>query len=189
MHTTSPTLLARLKQPADERAWQRFNELYTPLLYYWLRRAGLGQQEAADVVQEVMIVLVRTLPEFEYDKAQSFRSWLRTVLMNKYRDRGRKQMHEPAQADTGMLDEAAATEADSLFTDEEYRQQVVARALQVMQRDFEEKSWRAVWAVTVDGVPAAEAAAQFELTLGGLYAAKFRILQRLKEELAGLLDG
>ena len=41
MDTTSGSLLERLKQPAAQEAWDRFVNLYTPLLFYWARHLGL----------------------------------------------------------------------------------------------------------------------------------------------------
>src|SRR5437764_5198815 len=85
MHTTSISLLERLRQPGEAEAWQRFVDLYTPLLYYWACRLGLQEQDAADLVQEVFTLLVQKLPDFIYNRQKSFRSWLRTVLLNKWR--------------------------------------------------------------------------------------------------------
>jgi hypothetical protein len=34
MHTTSPSLLERLRDPEERAAWERFVELYHPLRYY-----------------------------------------------------------------------------------------------------------------------------------------------------------
>ncbi len=34
MHTTSVSLLERLQRPDEPAAWDRFADLYTPLLYY-----------------------------------------------------------------------------------------------------------------------------------------------------------
>jgi RNA polymerase sigma-70 factor (ECF subfamily) len=79
MHTTPPSLLERLRQPAEQQAWERFVELYTPLIYYWAHRVGLEGHDAADLVQDVFTVLVQKLPEFHYDPQKSFRSWLHTV--------------------------------------------------------------------------------------------------------------
>jgi len=49
MHTTSPTLLEKLREPNQGQAWARFVELYTPLLLAWARRIGLQPQDAADL--------------------------------------------------------------------------------------------------------------------------------------------
>ncbi len=79
MHTTSVSLLQRLRQPAESEAWQRFVGLYTPLLFAWVRRLGLDENDAADIVQDIFVVLLRKLPEFRYDQNQSFRAWLHTT--------------------------------------------------------------------------------------------------------------
>src|SRR5207248_2374355 len=68
MSQTPVSLLERLRRPGEEAAWMRFVELYTPLLYYWGRRAGLQEPDAADLVQDVLTLLVRKLPEFTYDR-------------------------------------------------------------------------------------------------------------------------
>lgn len=79
---TPTTLLNRLRSPGDRDAWAQFVHLYTPLLYHWVRKLGLGTTEAADLVQDVFVTLLRTLPTFEYDRQRSFRAWLRTVTRN-----------------------------------------------------------------------------------------------------------
>src|ERR1700722_3362463 len=89
MHTTSASLLQQIRVESRADSWERFVRLYTPLLLYWARRRGLQDTDAADLVQDVLIVLVRKLPEFQYQPGRSFRGWLRTVLMNKWRDRRR----------------------------------------------------------------------------------------------------
>src|SRR5438105_7898615 len=83
MNTTPLSLLEQLRRPAPSEAWQRFVRLYTPLLFYWVRRLGLPAQDAADVVQEVFAALVPRLPEFRYDPHRSFRGWLWTVTLNR----------------------------------------------------------------------------------------------------------
>jgi hypothetical protein len=68
-----PSLLFRLRvQPADGEAWQRFDSLYRPLLRAWLRRYSIRTQDAEDLVQQVLAVLVRELPHFQYDREKRF---------------------------------------------------------------------------------------------------------------------
>ena len=79
MHTTPITLLERFRRGADEGAWCRLVDLYTPLLFTWVRRAGAANHDAADLVQEVFLVLVRQLATFRRDaegnRQGSFRAW------------------------------------------------------------------------------------------------------------------
>lgn len=87
---TSASLLERLRSPDQGLAWERFVSLYTPLLYHWACRTGCREAEAADLVQEVLTLLVRKLPEFRYDRNRTFRGWLRVVAENCWRNLHRR---------------------------------------------------------------------------------------------------
>ncbi len=187
MDTTPPSLLARLRQPGEQAAWERFVELYTPLLYHWSRRAGLADADAQDLVQDVLITVVRTMPEFVYDPARSFRGWLRTVTHNKFLDHQKKHARRPITGDAGLLDDVAAPAAEA-FWEAEYRRHLVDRALAVMQAEFAPTTWQACWRFVVEGRPAAEVAVELGISENAVYIAKSRVLRRLRQELDGLLD-
>lgn len=188
MNTTSVSLLQRLNRPQDAEAWPRFVRLYTPLLFYWARRTGLNQEDAADLVQDVLTTLVQQLPKFQYDQAKSFRRWLHAITLNKWRERGRRKALPRASADDPGLS-AVAGAAEPLELDEaEYRQRLVAQAMQVMQAEFEETTWKACWEAVVSGRPAAEIAAELGVSVDVVYGAKSRVLRRLRQELQGLFD-
>src|SRR5688572_20304611 len=88
---TPASLLERLRQPAEQQAWSRFVRLYTPLLYSWARRLGLQPEDASDLVQDVLTLLVQKLPEFHYDRHKRFRGWLWTVTLNRFRENHRRR--------------------------------------------------------------------------------------------------
>jgi RNA polymerase sigma-70 factor (ECF subfamily) len=188
MHSTSASLLERLRQPRDNDAWTRFVHLYTPLLYYWLRRTGLQQDDAADLVQDVLLQLVHKLPAFTYDRTRSFRSWLRTVTLNKLRDRCKRRAPVPLGSDDQALHEQPVPDEAALFAEEEYRAHLTARALELARAEFAPTTWKACWEHVVAGRPAAEVAVELGMTPGAVYAARFRVLARLRRELDGLLD-
>jgi RNA polymerase sigma-70 factor (ECF subfamily) len=179
-------LLGRLRQPGEQVAWSRFVQLYTPLLYCWAQRWGLQDQDATDLVQEVLVVLVQKLPEFRYDPQLRFRAWLRTVALNKCRDFVR-QRNLRGIGQESLADVAAPAEDDAL-AEAEYRQHLVSRALQLMQVEFSPNMWKACWEHVVVGRPAAEVAAELGISEGTVYVAKSRIMSRLRQELEGLLD-
>ena len=184
MNTTSISLLERLRQPTDQEAWARFVRLYAPLLYHWARGVHLSNQEAADLVQDILTLLVQKLPQFTYDRKKSFRSWLRTVTMNKWREKCRSA--EPAG--DGSLGDVAENDPAGAAWDTEYQQVVVRRALEIMQADFQPATWKACWVLVVEGRSAAEAAAELGLTENAVYLAKNRVLRRLREELGEFLE-
>ena len=191
MNTTHPSLLQQLKQSPDHAAsraaWNWFVRLYTPLLCYWARRFGLQEHDAADLVQDVFTVLVKKLPEFSYDGSGSFRAWLRTITLNKFRDRLRQPVLSSAAAQP-LPAELPQDEDSDVLEAVEYRRYVVHRALQLMQAEFAEKTWKACWEHVVGGRPAAEVAAELGISVGSVYVAKSRVLKRLRQDLQGLLD-
>jgi RNA polymerase sigma-70 factor (ECF subfamily) len=188
MESTSSSLLLRLRQPGDQAGWQRFVDLYTPLLYYWACRMGLPAPDAADLVQDVFVTLVQKLPQFEYDSRKSFRSWLRTITENRWRDRQRRRATVPHSAGAAPLADVAVSDDAAALWEGEYRQFLLARAAQVMQAEFQPATWKACWALVVEGKTGAEVAAELGMTLDAVYAARSRVLRRLRRELEGLLD-
>src|SRR5262245_8209578 len=86
MDRTSVSLLDRLRQARpDASDWKRFQGVYLPLIQRWLSRIpGLGD-EAEDLAQDVLVVLVREIPRFQRQREGSFRAWLRQVTVNRVR--------------------------------------------------------------------------------------------------------
>jgi len=188
MNTTSVSLLERLRQPGEAQAWARLVELYTPLLYSWACRMGLQESDAADLVQDVFAVLVQKLPEFLYDRNKSFRGWLRTILFNKWRDQRRRAVVIPCANEEPILANLTGPDQLEAMWEAEYRQHVVGRALELMQAEFQPTTWRACWEAVVSGRPAAEVAKALGISVDSVYAAKSRVLRRLRQQLDGLLD-
>ena len=188
MTETPISLLARLREPFDAEAWARFVSLFTPLIYAWGRAAGLQQQDAADLVQDVFVKLLHILPDFKYDARKGFRPWLRTVTLNTWRDRFKRRSDRPLPGDEGTLATAVAPDGLEDFWEAEYRRHLVNRALALMQADFHGVTWKAFWEQVAEGRPAKEVASELSISPGAAYAAKFRVLNRLRQELDGLLD-
>ena len=188
MTETPVSLLERLRGPCEAEAWERFVALYAPLIYSWARRAGLQDQDAADLVQEVLVTLIQTMPTFQYDRQRSFGRWLRTVTLNKWRDRRKQRGLQPLAGNPDGLAEVPDRDDPDAFWESEYRQHVVGQALRIMQADFQPTTWKACWEHGVCGRPAPEVAKELGLTTGAVYAATFRVLDRLRQELKDMLD-
>jgi RNA polymerase sigma-70 factor, ECF subfamily len=179
MDSTSISLLEQLRKAPSEADWERFVRQYTPLLSYWARRLGLQDQDAADLVQEVLIVMVRKLPGFRYRPERSFRGWMRTILINKWRDRRERRMAVALEAD---LQSQAPGDSDTL-EEREHRLYILERALRLMVSAFEPATWQACWETVVAGRPAAQVAAELGISANAVYLAKSRVLERLRRDL------
>lgn len=184
MTTTPPSLLDQLHR-GERPAWDRFVELYAPLLHAWGSRLEPQPADAENLVQEVFLTLLHELPRFNYRPGGRFRGWLWTVTVNKHRQI--RRLPVPVPVGTVELDGAVGGESDAI-EEAEYRQYLVARAMRLMQSDFEPATWKACWEYVVEGRPVAEVAAELGLTTNAVHLAKARVLRRLRLELDGLLD-
>jgi RNA polymerase sigma-70 factor, ECF subfamily len=189
MHTTSLTLLQKLRTQ-DEAAWERFIELYSPLLLYWARRVPLNGAEPADLVQDVFVKLLLELPRFTYDKAKGgFRSWLRKVCHNLWSDLLRKGGNRSIQAVDKQL--LALTTDDARFDqfwNEDYEALLIHEAFRVLKGEFDEISQLVFTEVLLNARPVQEVAKQLGITQNAVSMRKFRVLRRLRKELADFLE-
>lgn len=84
---TDEALAARAAR-GDERAFSQLVQRHKEPLYRLLRRYTGNADEAYEAAHEAFIAAWRALGR--YDPARSFGSWLRTIAINKARDRGRR---------------------------------------------------------------------------------------------------
>jgi RNA polymerase sigma-70 factor (ECF subfamily) len=194
MAETSASLLDQLRLGPEAAAWTKLVEIYTPLIRGWLRRHGLPPQDADDVVQEVLAVVVRKAPSFERQpRAGAFRRWLRTITVNCLRDFWKARKRRPeAIGDTGfqsMLDQLSDPESGlSHVWDQEHDRHVAQKLLELIQPRFEARTWTAFRRVALEGVPPEEVAAELGMTVNAVFIAKSRVMSRLRQEGRGLID-
>jgi RNA polymerase sigma-70 factor (ECF subfamily) len=187
---TSHSLLERARG-RDAEAWRRLVELYSPLVFFWARRAGLNDADAADLVQEVWQAVASALGRFQRDPdAGTFRGWLWTIARNKVHDhfRARKDGPDAAGGTTAqqLLQSVAETEPSDDTGVEDHR--LLHRALEQIRPEFEERTWRAFWRMAGESRTAAEIGKELGMAPNAVHQAKFRVLRRLRQEMAGLVE-
>jgi RNA polymerase sigma-70 factor (ECF subfamily) len=182
---TRPSLLVRLRDAADAPAWEQFVRIYAPLLYGYARRHGLQDADAADLTQEVLLVVSQAIRRLDYDPRRgSFRGWLLTVVRTRlcnFLDRRRIRPGPDSDA-TARLDAVAAPDANpDAWWQEEYERQLFAWAAEQVRSSVEPNTWEAFRLTAVEGRPAVETASRLSLTVAAVYMAKSRILARLRD--------
>ena len=191
--STSASLIRRA-QRADQASWEQLSKLYGPVVYEWARQTGLQSQDAADVMQEVFQSLTQNIGKFNRETASgSFRGWLWTITRNKVRDHhrrlaGREKAAGGTEAYLRLLQMAAAPPPSDSDVGRAEESGVHQRALELMKTDFELRTWQAFWQTTIEGLAPAEVAANLGVSKWTVYKARSRVLQRLREEFADLLD-
>ncbi len=184
--SVSTSLIQGLKA-CDEAAWQRLLDLYAPLLFSWCRQSELQAQDAADVVQEVFRAVSQAIAGFRRSRpTDTFRGWLRTICRNKIRDHFRARAGQPvatggSEAQLRFL-EVAADESVASVECDPYAG-LLHRGLSIIRDEFEERTWRAFWASTVEERDSREVARQVGMTPGAVRQAKYKVLRRLRQEL------
>jgi RNA polymerase sigma-70 factor (ECF subfamily) len=194
MSETSASLLDRLRSDPDAASWQRLVDLYTPLIQSWLQRHAAPPQDGDDLVQEVLTVVVRRLPEFQREpRTGAFRCWLRTITVNCLREYWRARRKRPqATGDTGfqdLLTQLEDPQSDlSREWDAEHDRHVTERLMRLIEPQFERRTWQAFQRVALENVPAADVAAELGISVNAVLISKSRVLARFRQEAAGLID-
>lgn len=184
MLSTPASLLERLRKPQEVAAWERFVEMYSPLLFQWARRLGQQDADAADLVQDVFLLLYQKLPGFRYDPSRSFHAWLKTVFVNQFR--ARQRVRRPGQLDSDLPDVAQEQFED--LEESEYRRYLVQQGCSLVLRDFNPIQCEAFRQYVICGKSVEEVARTMGLRPGTIYGVKSKVLSRLRQELSHLLD-
>jgi RNA polymerase sigma factor (sigma-70 family) len=192
MNTTSVSLMDRLRRTDNAAAWQRLVDIYQPWLRGWLCAQILQPADVDDLVQDVLAILLRELPDFQHNgRKGAFRAWLRGTLLNRLRDfRRQKPFRSFADPDGAEwpLDQLADDHSElSRQWDREHDQNVVNRLLLLIAADFEARTWQAFRAFVMEGRPAADVAADLGMSVGAVWSAKSHVLKRLRQEATDLL--
>jgi len=189
---TSVSLLDRLARSPTDSDWRRLDGLYRPLLADWAGRAGVQANDTDDLIQEVLLAVVKQVSDFDRRAEGAFRGWLRTVLARRITDYLRRRAVRPvATGDPDFarrLDELASPASElSRLWDREHDSHVARQAIRIVEPDFAPETWQAFRRQVIDGVPAADAAREAGISLNSALLAKSRVLKRLRQEVAGLI--
>lgn len=182
---TRRSLLMRIRDAENQQAWEEFVEIYTPLIYSFSRHRGLQEADAADVAQEVMRAVARSIGAFDYQPDRGgFRSWLFTVTRNKLNNFLEKRRLEPAAVGgttvREIIEAQPCPEHDSGW-DQEYHQRLFDWACSRIRSEFNESTWQAFWRTAVTEASGEEVAQALGLSVGAVYVAKSRVRARLRE--------
>ena len=189
---TRESLLIRLGQKSDE-AWTEFIEVYEQAIYAYGRRRGLQDADAWDVTQDVLAAVEKKIGDWNFDPtAGKFRGWLFRVARNIAVDKVLAQAKRAASGDSlvhQMLQEQPESldQESSLFWTN-YRKKLFQWAANQVRPNVKSSSWKAFWKTSIEGRKPDEVAAELSLSVGSVYAAKFRIVNRIRDIVSRLDD-
>lgn len=184
---TRPSLLVRIRDPRDERAWAEFLDIYEPLIYRLARQKGFQDADAAELTQEVFLAVASAIDRWDPDPSRgSFRGWLFRIARNLMINLLAKNRRRP-QA-TGTTDMKRLLEQqpglpgeDSALFDREYKRQSFRWAAERIRGEFRQPTWQAFWLTSVEGQQIRQVADRLGMTVGAVYIARSRVMARLKQ--------
>src|SRR5437868_10471734 len=185
---TRASLLVRLKDRADDEAWSEFTEIYRPVIYRLACRKGLQHADADDLVQQVLVAVARVIDRWENDPQRArFRTWLSRVAMNAVINALTRGSPDRGSGDSGLHDfldarPAAVDGPASELVRVEHRREVFRWAARQIQSEFHPVTWHAFWLTAVEGGDIDEVGRQLNRSRGSVYAARSRVMRRLKEK-------
>lgn len=185
---TRASLLVRLKDRADDEAWSEFAEIYRPLIYRLARGKGLQPADADDLVQQVLVAVARVIDRWQNDPERArFRTWLARVAMNAVINALNRGSPDRGSGDSGLQEvlDAQPCAADgpaSELVRVEHRREVFRWAARQIRPEFHPVTWDAFWLTAVEGREVDDVTRQLDRSRGSVYAARSRIMRRLKEK-------
>jgi len=163
--STAQTLLEQVREFGAEDAWKTFVDRYAPFLHCVLRRLGVPDEDAADLVQDTFLTIVTHIGDFQYDPGKRFRGWLTTMATRKayryFQKRGRQVAWPDERFDVAQE-----------IIDEEWYRRRLALACQRAKDEVSEVEWRAFEKTVLENESNQEAAQSLGITIGYLFVCK-----------------
>jgi len=185
---TRASLLLRLKDLTDGESWDEFVDLYGPLVVRYLRKLGVPEQDALDLNQEVLAIVMVQIGQgkFQYDPNRYFRAWLKTITRNLayryFQNRGRSM---PGKGGTDNFVAIQEMPGGGEPQDDDFEQQWRTRCLEIASREVrgrvKSRTWEA-FVLLARGEKPNEVAEKLEMTVGHAYVCKCKVIKMLREE-------
>ena len=163
-----------------------FVSLYEPAIYRMLRRHGLQDADAREVMQELFTAVSRSINHWDpATERGSFSGWLRRVSRNLVINwLKRRDQQVTAIGGSGLQSMLEMLPADSVAEtvefDRELRRSLFQRAAEQVRGAVAPATWQAFWETAVVGTSPSDAGQKLGMSVGAIRVAKCRVLARLQ---------
>lgn len=188
---TRESLIVQIRDPMNRAAWEQFVDLYRPVIYRTALARGLQDADAQDLAQQVLMAVASAIGRWEKSNSSArFRHWLRRVTRNAIINaltRRRQDAATGTSSVVALLNGLAQREPDvNELIQLEYRREFWLRAAGVVRAEVSSETWQAFELTTLCGLSKAEAATRLGKPIGLIYAARSRVMKRLRDFVAEL---
>ena len=184
--TTRSSVIRAVADTENAAAWNRLFDLYAGFVYSIVRRKGLNDADADDIVQMVFADLARNLPSFKYDQEKGrFRPYLAALVKWRVIDR-LKAVRRDADLKADFMEEAksAATTEDEDFEEREWQSAAMEETLRRIKPEVRPEHYAAFVASAVEGQDTDVVTKLYGISRDSLYQIRKRLTVKLREKLA-----
>jgi RNA polymerase sigma-70 factor (ECF subfamily) len=196
---TRKSLIARLDNWEDRKAWDEFYQTYWRLIYSVAIRAGLRNDEAFDAVQETILSIAKQSKRNLYDPKQgSFKTWLMNMTRWRINDQFRKRKKDTAMVvgdwegdrKTAVIERFEDPKGEVLerLWDVEWKKNIADAALARVKAKVSPKQYQIFDYYVVKQWEAKRVQEHLGVSMAQVYLAKHRVGAVLKRELARLQE-
>jgi RNA polymerase sigma factor (sigma-70 family) len=191
---TRASLLNSLRDLDNQESWQRFYQIYAPLIRRVAVKAGLTELEAEDIIQETVISVARHLPGFDYDpKICSFKTWMLRMTRWRIIDHRRRRVPgiqpiehlDDDETAVQSLNELTGGTASELLRvwEEEWQKALLPRALERVKQRVNPEQFQMFDLYALRQMPVREVAKLMGVNVARVYLAKHRVAAMIRQEI------
>ena len=194
MQETSLSLIQRLAADGNDADWQKMLAIYRPFVFQRVSTYPLLVDQAEDIVQETVMVLMRELPTFERQRTGSFRAWLRGIVLNQLRYAARRSKKTPTPVGNSekLLEQIEQLSDPSSEASEDFNKEhdkaVFRNAAAIVQKTVQPTTWKAFQKHVINGEEVSQVAEDLNVSVNVVLLAKSRLTRRIREEIRGMVE-
>jgi RNA polymerase sigma-70 factor (ECF subfamily) len=183
-------LLLEIKRLSNASGWRRFYEQYAPLIERFALKFGLSAVESDEVVQNTMVRVAESIPQFDYDRDKgSFKNWLLKCAKWRILDviRARPKNTFRLATDGAALGEVPPALAVFEATwDDEWAEHQKRMALEAVKKKSSAAHFQIFYLYVIEGLAASKVAEMVGVPVAQVYLVRCRLGRLLKNELTAL---
>jgi len=199
---TRRSLIEKLADWEDQKTWDEFYQTYWRLIFSVSMKAGLGNDEAFDVVQETVLSVAKQWKKGQtYDPGKgSFKGWLMNITRWRISDQFRKKQRNPAAfsqsggtpggdgderntATIGRIEDEKQGDVLERIWEHEWRSNLSEVAIERVKKQVSPKQFQIFDAYVIKGWDAEKVRSQIGVSASQVYLAKHRVGGLIKKEI------
>ncbi len=187
-YRTRLTLLEKIKNKHDDESWEDFVFYYKTFIYIICRRMNLNHHDSEEIVQKVLLISWKKLPEFNYDGKKTFRGWLCSLTQMCVKDFYRViKSHNKKLENASKNEENLVSSFSNIdeIAEEEWKSYIASMALMNIKDKFSSNVIDVFQRLTKGESPA-QISEEMDIPNNTVAVYKKRVIAKLREEIKRL---